>query len=31
VSAFSFAEKCKQTEPRVFTHSRMHDSKHVFD
>jgi hypothetical protein len=25
------AEKCKQTEPRVFTHSRMHDSKHVFD
>jgi hypothetical protein len=25
------AEKCKQTESRVFTHSRMHDSKHVFD
>jgi hypothetical protein len=27
VSPFSLAEKCKQTEPRVFTHFRMHDSK----
>ena len=27
MSPFSLAEKCKQTEPRVFTHFRMHDSK----